>query len=156
MLKDCVVVADRARARLLVTEMTPERGVAEFALTELEALTNPEGEMTGNEVFSNTRSGTSRAPSGNEYQYDDHRDSHREEVSRRFANEIADRVLSWVRTEHPARLILAAEHRMLGLLRKRLVDELPSEVPVFELAKELSWHTPDRIQATLLRHGAWR
>lgn len=156
MARTCILVADRARARFLIPERLREG--APFAetirLRELDALVDPEGEMTGNEVFSNTRSGTNRAPRGATYEYDDHRARHREEVERRFARRVADRLADFVREWEVEKLVLAVQPHMLGLLRPVLSEKLPAGVETIELPEDLSWHAPPQIQAALKRHGA--
>lgn len=156
MLKTCVIVADRARARLFVTATPPERvvGKAAVELRELEALTDAEGELTGNQVFSNTRSGTNRSPHGADFEYDDHRERHRDEVERRFAKRIAAAARELLARESATRLVLAVEPHMLGLLRLELVEPLPGVVSRVELAKDFSWHTPQHILEALERCGA--
>ncbi|HWA72591.1 MAG TPA: host attachment protein [Polyangiaceae bacterium] len=156
MSRTCILVADRARARFLVPERL--RQSAPFAdavrLRELQALVDPEGEMTGNEVFSNTRSGSNRAPRGATFEYDDHRTRHREEVERRFAAQIAEKLADFVRERGPEKVVLVVEPRMLGLLRPRLWGKLPAAIETFELPEDLSWHAPSQIQAVLKQHGA--
>lgn len=155
-MKTCVVVADRARARFFVTAKGAERMGAEPAdeLQELEALTDPEGELTGEQLFSNTRSGSNRSPHGAQFEYDDHRDRHRDEEERRFARRMTQAIQELVDRERPTRLVLAVEPRMLGLLRQTLNGALAPSVELVELPKDLSWHTPQHIRAALLRTGA--
>lgn len=156
MLKTCVIVADRARARLFVTATPPERfvKVAPIELRELEDLTDPEGVMTGGELFSSTRSGTNRSPHGASFEYDDHRAGHRAEAERRFAKRIALATKQVLAREKPSHLVIAVEPHLLGILRHELGDELPGVTSRRELAEDLSWHTPRRILETLERHGA--
>jgi protein required for attachment to host cells len=155
MLKTCVIVADRARARLFVTAAPAERfvGAALVELQELEDLIDPEGELTGNELFSSSRSGTNRSPHGANFEYDDHRERHREEVERRFAKRIALATKQLLARESASRLVLAVEPHMLGILRQELGDTLPGVASRLELAENLSWHTPRHILETLEHRG---
>lgn len=156
MLKTCVVVADRARARLFVTEKQPEhRPQTSFRLAELEALANPEGELTGAELFSDIRSGSNRTPAGARFAYDDHRERHRHELERRFARHIAASLVEFVQRTQASRVVLAADPHMLGLLRRQLSNRLPG-VTMTELAEDLSWHSLEHIQSALNRHGVWQ
>ncbi|HKY36692.1 MAG TPA: host attachment protein [Polyangiaceae bacterium] len=93
-------------------------GTALVELQELEDLTDPQGELTGNELFSSTRSGTNRSPHGANFEYDDHRERHREEAERRFAKRIALTTKQLVARESASRLVLAVEPHMLGILRQ--------------------------------------
>ena len=156
MLKTCVIVADRARARLFVTVTPAERfvGTALVELQELEDLTDPEGELTGRELFSSSRSGTNRSPHGANFEYDDHREGHREETERRFAKRVALATKQLLIRESASRLVLVVEPHMLGILRQELGDRLPGVASRLELAEDLSWHTPQRILETLERRGA--
>ena len=156
MLKTCVVVADRARARLFITVTPPERGVgsAPVDLQEIEALIDAEGELMGHEVFANLRSGTNRSPHGAAFEYDDHRERHREEEERRFAKRVARAIRELVARESASRLVLAVEPHMLGVLRQELGESLPAVVARVELAKDFSWHTATHILEVLQRCGA--
>lgn len=152
----CIVVADGARARFFITQTAAEgRPGSSLRLTELEALTNPEGELTGNQTYANIRSGSNRAPGGRAFEYDDHRARHHEEVERRFARQVAASTLEFVRRQHADNVVLAVEPHMLGLLREQLGHSLPSELKLVEFAEDLTWHTPEHIQAALERRGAW-
>ncbi len=155
-MKTCVLVADRARARLFVDVPGPERiGVAGGGseLFEVEALTDPDGELTDRELFSN-RSGSNRSPHGAQFAYDDHREGHREEEERRFARRVASSVVARVRAEQPAKLILAVEPRLLGLLRQELNGHLRGLLEVVEVSKDLSWPHVRLVREALVRCGA--
>jgi protein required for attachment to host cells len=150
--RSCVVVADRARARLFVVDPPPpNRSLPK--LREVEALTDSEGALKGGAVFSNTRSGTNRSPSGAEFEYDDHRERHRDEVERRFARRIADAISSWVRERSTTRLVLAAEPRLLGLLREEMLARDLNGAELEDLDENLSGKTPEQIANALARRG---
>lgn len=156
MSKTCILVADRARARFFAPEQLREGAPLSRSvhLKELRAaLVDPEGELTGKEMFSNTRSGSNRAPHGAGYEYDDHRAGHREEVERRFARQVASELAKLQRERDFSKLVLAVEPHMLGLLRQALKDKLPASIETHELHADLSWHDPAHIQASLERHG---
>jgi protein required for attachment to host cells len=156
MLKTCVLVADRARARLFVLESPPPHiAQAPLRLRELGALTNPAGELVGSEMFASTRSGSNRAPPGAALEYDDHREQHRQELAKQFAKEVATAAVALVRQQHAQKLVLAAEPRFLGFLREVLPSMLPEGISFVELARDLSKQTPIRIKAVLSKHGAF-
>jgi protein required for attachment to host cells len=154
--KTCVVVADRSRARLFSTVAGPERHGANPGeeLEEIEALIAPEGEQTGSQQFSNTRSGTNRSPHGAQFEYDDHRERHREEQERRFARRIAQALVTYLARANPKKLVLAVEPHMLGLLRPALAGQLDTALELTEVAKDLSKHDARHIHETLARCGA--
>lgn len=156
-MKTYVVVADRARARLFVGAPSAQRAGVDsrgLELVEVEALTDPEGELTGQQLFSSTRSGSNRSPHGATFEYDDHRQGHRDEEERRFAKRIAEAVRARIEADRPDKLILAVEPQLLGILRPALQGQLRQSLEVVELPKDFSWHTPQHVQAALERCGA--
>jgi len=154
-MRTCILVADRARARFFVLGSPPEHRPGDAApLVELDTLVDPEGELTGKELFTDAHSGTNHASSGASYEYDDHRERHRREIERRFAKRVAQATADFARNHGAQKLVLAAEPQMLGMLRQVLPSALPKEVTLVELARDLSWHTPERIRSALSQHGA--
>ena len=124
-------------------------------LREFETLKDAEGSMKGNEIFSNTRSGTTgRVGNSTRSQYDDHREGHRQEVERQFAKRVAESIGVAVRERSPKKLVIAADPRMLGLLRTSMTKGLTNGTEVLELPEDLSRHTPEGIQSALARRGA--
>lgn len=157
--RTCVVVADRARARMFVLDSVQRHEPAKDVekLREIEVLTDPEGSLKGKDVFSDSRTGGDRGAGGaHGHGYDDHRDSHRDEVERRFAKRIADSVAEFARARAAEKLVLTADPRLLGLLRKSMQGTLPNGTELIELPEDLSKQSPERIQATLTRRGALR
>ncbi len=151
-----VVVADGARARLfelVPSELPPiESGPN---LVELEDLVNPEIDTKGRDLWSNIKSGRGRAPGeGPAHGYDDHRESHREELERRFARRTAERIAEHLARRGAGVLVLAAESRMLGMLRAALEIRLPSGTKVIERSEDLSKLNPLELHAHLAKEGA--
>lgn len=135
----CVVVADAMKARLFTLEETnlPELESGP-KLVERKTLVNPESSIPGREVFSDARSGVNRpSGGGSAYAFDDHRAHHLEEFEKRFARDVTAEVKRLI-TGGPSRVVvLAAEPRMLGFLRRGL-DALPKEdVEIREMASNL-------------------
>jgi protein required for attachment to host cells len=153
MTRTCVVVANRARARFFV-EVPSEREGAAPRLREIDQLTDAEGALKGNEIFSDSRGGSNRSAGGARYNYDDHRESHREEVERRFAKRIALAIASFVRMRATEKLVLAADPHLLGVLRAAPSRHLPPDLELLELAEDLCRQKPDQIRTTLVRRGA--
>jgi protein required for attachment to host cells len=122
-------------------------------LREVQALTDSEGALKGNDVFSNSRSGTNRSPGGGQFEYDDHRASHRHEVERRFSKRIAEALRAIVQSRATEVLVLAAEPHMLGLLRAQLDGAALGGTELRELSENLSAQTAEQIQFVLSRHG---
>jgi protein required for attachment to host cells len=155
MTRTCVVVANRARARFFVVEANGEREGAAPKLREIDELTDAEGALKGNDVFSDSRSGSNRAPGGAHSTYDDHRERHREEVERRFAKRIGLAIASFVRMRATEKLVLAADPHMLGLLRAAPSRNLPPDLELVEFADDLCRQKPEQIRAALARRGAF-
>ena len=64
-----------------------------------------------------------RAPGTTGYSlhsYDDHRDEHRAEFERRFAQSVAGETANLVRSEGANRVVITADNRILGMLRNEL------------------------------------
>lgn len=145
-----VVVVDRGRARFITAE-DPDNRMFEGGprLIEREDLINPEGTMTGTELFANSRSGRGHASGGRRsHDFDDHRARHLDEIERRFARRVAEATRRFV-GRYPARsVVVAADPRMLGVLRGELQG-----LATTELAEDLSWHVLPRIRQALVRHG---
>lgn len=151
----CVVVADRARARFFIlTNQEGQPPNRSRRLEELETLVDSEAELRGTDAFSNTRSGSNRAPHGAAFEYDDHRDRHQEEVARRFARRIAPEIAELSGRLAAGKVILVAEPHFLGLLRPLLSHAFDAGTALVDIAADLSWHTPEHILSVLHRRGA--
>ncbi len=151
-----IVVADGARARffeLVPAELPPlESGPN---LVELEDLVNPEIDVKGRDLWSNLKSGRGRAPGeGPAHGYDDHRESHREEIERRFARQTATRIVERLTRHRADVLIVAAESRMLGMLRDALGARLPAGIHLIEHAENLSRLNALHLHIHLAEEGA--
>jgi protein required for attachment to host cells len=133
---DCVVVADGARARFLFVMRGRARDEATVRLEEVEDLINPVRQMTDTEVFSEPRPGIRARLGGQPQTLDDHREHHDEEFERRFARMIAAKLMEVAVQARSPRVVLVAEPKMLGYLRK----ELPARTAfsVDQVAKDLS------------------
>ncbi|ASC71419.1 hypothetical protein XM38_023710 [Halomicronema hongdechloris C2206] len=133
-----VAVIDGTTARFLTLNPTE---VTEYEagphLVERDSLHNAEQEMPGQELWANTKAGRNRGGSGQAHSYDDHRKQHRMAFEYRFAQSVASRITQLSQT-HPVRqLILVAEPQILGILRNVLPSNLPQQLTVQEVAKDL-------------------
>jgi hypothetical protein len=152
----CVLVADSARARILViaggdADLEPTRS----ALTEVAALTSPERRARDSELFSDPRPGLRRAgPHGPRHGTDDHRERERREARRRLAELAAAEADAVCRRTGASRLVVAASPAMLGLLRPAL-DRCSGASPLarVERARDLSMLTPPAIHDALAQAG---
>lgn len=145
----CVVVADAARARVLVLEVDPATGAAS-ELVEISEITNPMLRVRGGAAPSAGDRRGHRTPGHGVVELRDHR----RDIERHFAAEIAEEaaaVWSW----YPdCELILAAGPAMLGLLRPAIERKTgPLGSRARELARELTRLSPPRLHDELIAAG---
>lgn len=147
-----VVVTDGAKARFLTLEAAT---LPEFEsspqLIELENLSNPEQELSGQELWSGPQSQAGHYQEGKSlaHSYDDHRQDHRREYERRFVQAIATHVESLSPTDPAQQLLLVAEPHILGLLREVLLPRLPKTWQVRQLDKDLCHLNPQDLHQYL-------
>jgi len=150
----CVVTVDGVRARFFYLEPVGQPAVESGPnlVEHREALINTESELSGRELWSDTKTGRNAA-SGMAHGYDDHRDQHAEEFKRRFAKQVADEAVQLAQRQGAKKLILAAEKQMLGYLRNALHVSPKAGYEVHELAKDLSRLSPQELQGHLAAEG---
>lgn len=117
-----VVVANGAHARFFTLQPAENPELESSPrLIEHEGLANPLQEVAGKELWSDNKSGRNRSSGGGgAHGYDDHRDQHRAEFERRFAQQVAAAASQLARNHQAANMVLAADSRMLGSLRDEL------------------------------------
>lgn len=158
-MKPCIVIADRARARLFSVEDskgTPfENG--HLHLREHRDLVNPEGELRDSELFRDRRAGRkSRSQvTGGGYGIDDGKDRERLESTRRFAKELATAASEFVRSQKSKALVLVASPKFLGVARTEVRKAIPKSVELTALAEDLSWHATTEVEKVLTRRGVF-
>ncbi len=148
MSKYCVVVADGARARLFSLD---EAGVGEGGpdLVELSDLANSEVEASGQDIYSNVKSGRNAGPVGSgAHGYDDHRDRHMEESERRFAKQIAAAATDAVLRQKSGCLVVTADPHMMGHLREAMSLSVGG-IKVKEVVKDLTKLEPQELHEYL-------
>lgn len=153
MRKKCVIVADRARARVLSFDPTSTHGRA-TRLHEERDLVNPELQEHSNERFSHGRSEARSHTNGHAFSLDDHRESHDLESERKFAGRAVTEALAVAQSLGTTEIILIAEPKMLGLLRKATDEN--HELKGFEvksLSKGLSKRPLGEIEEIILGEG---
>lgn len=146
MQKYVVAVVNSTRAKLFVVEP------AEFPeyqpsprLVEKETLHNSTQELQGQDLWSNTKPGRNRGTAGQAHGYDDHRENHRVEFERRFAQEISAKLAQIIRQNQPHQLLLVAEPQILGIMRDVLTPEMLKNLKFNELAKDLCQLKPHEL-----------
>ena len=150
----CVVSMDGARARFFTLEPARQPAVESGPhLVEAgEDLVNPEAELRGGELWSDTDTGRNTS-AGMAHGYDDHRDQHVEEYRRRFAHRVAEQAVRFAQQNQAKSLVMVAEKQMLGLLRSELQLPAKAGFEVREVAKDLSRLSPEDLQGHLASEG---
>ncbi len=149
----CVVVSGGARARFFTLEPVdfPELESGPKLIDKGELL-NPEKETAGRDLYTDLRTGRSRAPRGGpSHGYDDHRTQHENEFDRRFARRVAQKARRLAKENRARSIVMAAPARMLGLLREDLADIPKEGIEVHKVAKDMSKFSPRQIHDHLAR-----
>lgn len=137
MQKYIVAVLNSLKARLFVLEPAefPEFQASPI-LIEKETLLSSVQEQPDQELWSNTKPGRNRGVAGQAHGYDDHRENHRIEFERRFAQEFASAIVPLIESYQPQSLLLIAEPQVLGIVRA-VLSSLPKSLKLNELTKDL-------------------
>jgi protein required for attachment to host cells len=149
-----VVVADGAKARFFTLEVKERaRGELGSYLLEDETLVNPDQMQQGQQLWSGPESqaGHFQEGKGQAHSYDDRRRDHEVEFERRFAQSITGQILSRTQPHSLQSLLLIAEPRALGLLRKILIPVLPKALKLSELDKNLCHLKPQELYEYLAK-----
>jgi protein required for attachment to host cells len=112
---------------------------------EHESLLRNENKLSGQALWSSTKTGRNRSSSGQSHSYDDHREEHLMESERRFAQLIGERLMNLLQTFRSQQLILVAESQVLGVLREMIVPLLSKSIPVQEVPKDLCQFKPHEL-----------
>ena len=153
MTRICIAIADAARARLYTFEQLAEPTGAAQELRECVDLIDPDRRLRPSELFSDTRPGSDRAPSGRGYGLSDRRDAHIDEFDRRFAAEIVARLTELVREHGCRRVIVAASPRMLGHLRRERASLYDGGLAIDEVDRDLTHLGSAQIHDLLADRG---
>ena len=152
-MRQCIVIADRARGRLFSVEERKDTPFDEghLHLVEHRDLVSPEGELTDRDTRAGRRSRSSVGGGG--YGIEGGKGRQRDESARRFAKDLVDATSELVRTRKPQRLLLVASPRFLGVIRPAMKRAI-QDIELMALAEDLSWHAPAQIEKVLTRRGA--
>lgn len=148
-----VVVTDTWRARFFTVENAKNPEVESGPkLVEQEALANPDPKLTANRRAGNGVSGRTRSPSGGSYAFDDHRTKHDLEALRRFVQKVAAKAVKRTQQQDARRcLVIAAEKKVLGVLRQALADIRTNGMEIRECDRDMAGETPAQIQTLLAK-----
>lgn len=152
--KVLVTVIDSAKARFLTLDLAEFSDIESASrLVELNELLNPVGDAQGEELWSTTKTGRNRGNGGQAHSYDDHREQHRAEFERRFAQAIATYIATLVEAEPIRHLILVAESQIVTVMKAAIAAAAPSQLQIHELMKNLSHLKPHELHKYLASHG---
>jgi protein required for attachment to host cells len=149
----CIVIVSGSYARYFALEPVelPELESGP-RLVERGELFNPDKEIAGRYLYTDSKIGRGRAPHGGpSHGYDDHRLQHEDESDRRFARRILEKIRRLSQTKHARYVVLVASARMLGLLRQDMDIILKSGIEVYELAKDMTKFSPEQIHDYLAK-----
>jgi protein required for attachment to host cells len=148
-----VVVANSAHVRFFNLQDTENPAYESGPrLIEQECLVNPQQEAPGRELWSDSKSGRNRSSGGGgAHGYDDHREQHRAEYGKRFLQQAAAMLKKLAAQNKVTRVVLAAETRVLGLLRQAL--EGKNDFDLLEVGKDYTKFTAQELQAQLASQG---
>ncbi len=147
---DCfVIVADGARARMFVLQQDSALRTR-LRLVEKVDLVNTDYMARGQHAPAVRSERNTSRQAGPVHPQDAERDRHRIELERRFAREIAAHASAMTRVGGAVKLVLAAEPRMLGLIRRPLRAAIGERVTISEMARNHTHLTPSRLCQRLL------
>ena len=152
----CVVVTGGAQARFFTLEPVefPELESGPKLIDRGE-LFNPEKEIAGRDLYTDSKAGRGRAPHGGpSHGYDDHRSQHEYDVDRRFARKVLEKGRRLAKANQARYLILVAPAHMLGLLRQEMSIILKHGFEVHKLAKDMTKFSPKQIHDHLAKEKA--
>jgi protein required for attachment to host cells len=149
----CVVVIGGAQARFFTLEPVefPELESGP-RLEGRGAISNPEKEIPGRDLYTDPKTGRSRAPPGGpSHGYDDHRSQHEDEFDRRFARKVMEKTVRLAQKNQARCVVLAAPARMLGLLRQDIDIIAKSGIEVRKVGKDMTKFSTTQIHDHLAK-----
>jgi protein required for attachment to host cells len=150
----CIALADASRARIFTfEELAGRTGGRTQEIQERISLVHPGRRRRPSELFSDTRPGSDRTPTGRGFGLSDHRDQAVREMDRQFAADIARHLREVVDSCGCRDVVLAASPRMLGLLREHTAPLVEAGIAVHDLDRDLVRFTPAQLQDFLAERG---
>ena len=135
-----IIVADNTHARIF-TAATPSS-----ALVEIEGVGHSEGRLHDREITSDLP-GRIKSADGSGHALEQATDPKHHEFDK-FAHSVAQVLEDALNDHQYVHLLIIAEPSFLGLLRHCLSDQVKKHV-TFELAKNITLHSPDDIRQNL-------
>lgn len=144
-----VIAADGARARMFVLEKD-DALLSGSRLVEKLDLVNTRYTARGKDAPGVRSERNSSRQAGPMHPQDAERDRHRMELEQEFAREIVAHASAMAESGGADRIVLVAEPRMLGLLRRPLRAAAGKRVQVSEIARNHTHLTPSRLRQRLV------
>ena len=133
-----VAVINRSQARFLTLDSS---ATSEYEsspnLIEHECLVNTTGELHGQELWANTKTGRNRGSNGQAHGYDDHRQKHEMEFEKKFASKINLELNDLIQAHQARHLIIVAEPQILGMMRNAINSSVMKNLNIDEVAKDI-------------------
>jgi protein required for attachment to host cells len=144
-----VISADGARARMFVLEKDAALQAGSRLVEKID-LVNTNYTARGKDAPGVRSERNTSRQAGPVHPQDAERDWHRMELERRFAREIAAHASAMAKACGADKVILVAEPRMLGLLRRPLRAAAGKRVAISEIARNHTRLTPSRLYKRLV------
>lgn len=144
-----VITADGARARVFLLRKDAALRVGSCLVEKID-LVNTDYTARGKDAPRVRSERNTSRQAGPMHPQDAERDWHRIEIERRFAREIAAHASSLVRVGGADKLIVVAEPRLLGLLRRPLRAAAGKRVAISELARNHTHLSASRLHQRLV------
>jgi protein required for attachment to host cells len=150
----CICIADSTRARLFTfDEMRAPPGHQSQELLERTDLVHPARRRRPSELFSDSRPGSDRTPTGRVFGRDDHREGALRHMDRQFARDIVDELERLIAEHDCHAAVLAASPRMLGILREMTAGLVERGLTLHEIDRDLAQLTAAQLQDYLSERG---
>jgi hypothetical protein len=150
-----IVVVNREVARFFTLEPVdfPELESGPRIL-EWEGLENPECRIPAQNLYADSKTGRGTAPQGGSvHGYDDKRDQHLDELRRRFAMKVTERIQHFARAKESRTLVLAASARMRRFLYPDMDSMVKRGYEIHKISKNMINFSPQKIHAYLAETG---
>lgn len=152
MTKFAVAVIDGTQARFFTLDST---AVSDYEsspnLIEHEGLSDSTKELHGQELWANIKTGRNRGNNGQNHSYDDHRQNHKIEFEKKFAQKISSALVNLIHATEAKQLILVAEPQILGLMRTAMTDGLFKNLTITEVDKDICSFNSNQIHDYLAK-----
>jgi protein required for attachment to host cells len=149
-----IAAVDASRARLFTFEQeAAPPGHVTQQLREEADLVHPARRIRPSELFSDSRPGLDRAPSGRAFAVNDRREASLRHMDRRFAGDVAAAIELLISQTGAQHVILAASPAMLGLLRELIGPMIARGISIDQLDRDLVRFTRTDLQDLLADKG---